>query len=179
MEGNEGADTVTKVAAVCLNGRRRAERFTSLAHINRTITERKLKENMKWDLTHSRCSMTHSRHPKFRRGSTTETSSYCTDIIPAQVETRGGWCISKADSKERLRPLLGVHLMSTNGPPICVVQLSSMVGLVAENVSIMQEDSGKCTHLIIATNGPLRDDTGNDRIYCHYRDSKVSQGEGA
>lgn len=48
VEGNERADEAAKAAAETLGARRCPERFALLAHINRTITERKWKEARHW-----------------------------------------------------------------------------------------------------------------------------------
>lgn len=48
VEGNERADEAAKAAAEAVGVRRCPERFTSLAHIGRTVTERKWKKAQHW-----------------------------------------------------------------------------------------------------------------------------------
>lgn len=48
VELNEQADRTAKGTAECTGAKRCTERFASLAHINRTLTERRWKEGKHW-----------------------------------------------------------------------------------------------------------------------------------
>lgn len=98
------------------------ERFASLAHINRKITERKQKLAKHWFKTkhevrlHKQCLIQpQSGNSEARQGSPIQKGTQSKDLLPVQVVIYGNRDRPQADRQGRQRLVLGVQFSRTNG----------------------------------------------------------------